>query len=454
MLDELLNKSYYYLLGCFDNNYDKNKFMIMWNDHRPFILSPEVRENYSIIQNAIRKFAELLEKALDSIDQNKQKLLSIVEKNEAKPGMMLKEKRFIFREVEKHFIKYQQLYITLKKEKTDANNTNSICSANLQRSTRKDSNPLNLWFKIAGIIDEDQFKASWVKTYAFDSFPWKNIKFKLWNQKECYDEYTSAITSQNDFIENVLSVDKIKEIYKTFSHSERGKVLSKLRGKVAIMNAKPKIKSIETKNIDSMDTEETIHSDKFNSQPTSQNIKRTKRSRKPATVKKRSNRLISENIENSVKDEDLEESHAKESNKTPYDFDKPNFKEIYNLKDNQIVSKNTKKRERKRLGKIANKNANIAIEVGEFKENEEETKILKSNYDPELRMEVIQEIPSFVKSEDSEVFPELSQKALSEFWYCKGKRYGILKVTWSEGIEKWENKGVFHKNWVKKFKSI
>ena len=441
------------MLGSFDSNYDKNKFMIMCNQHRPFILSPDVRENYSIIQNSVRKFAEILEKALEAIDLNKQKLLSIVEKNETKPSMTLKEKRFIFREVEKQFIKYQLLFINLKKEKCDWTDKDAINIQSLLKSGRRDSRSFSIWFKIDGIVDENQFKTSWVKTYSFTLFPWKNIKFKLWNQIECYNEYTNTITSQNDFIENVLSIDKIRDIYRKFSLTERWKLLSKLRGKVAVTNSKYKIRSIETKNIDSMDTEETLHSEKFNSQPTNQKHNRAKRHRKPATVKKRDAMLIKED-DNSWESEAQIEELKKEVQKDPFSFEKPNFKEIYNLKENKIFSNNTKKREKKRLGKVANKSLKFSSELNNLQPKEEALISNKSVYDAELKMEVIQEIPSNIKSEDSEIIHELQSNPINDFCYWKCKRYGVLKVYWSEGTEKWENKGVFHKNWVKKFKSI
>lgn len=158
--------------------------MVMCNDHRPLILCSEVRQDFSIIQSSVLRFIDALEKAVDAVETNRQKMAAIAENRETKPPMTLKEKRAVYRQIEKVFIKYQQLFVTIKIRKIDKYEKNVSIRHHREPPSRRQSVSPASWYRVEGIVDDNQFKVGWTQTFNFDKFPWKYIKFKLWDQKE------------------------------------------------------------------------------------------------------------------------------------------------------------------------------------------------------------------------------------------------------------------------------
>ena len=248
--------------------------MVLCEEHKPMTLAPGIRGSFSLIQSSIRRFLEHLEKALSIAEKNKERTLALLEKDGEKPLMTLKDRRVIYKIIEQYLVTYQSLFVNLQLQKCKSDDENVIIERdeNLLQIKNRTKHVDSTSYKIKSIVDEDKFKTGWAITFNKERFPWKNIKFKIWNQEEWYEQYERNITNQEDFVEYVLSTDQIKDLYKEFAKSYLGKQQNRtfLRVREKKSKEKPVDPEPEPKGLEYMDTEETINSERFNSQPSPQ----------------------------------------------------------------------------------------------------------------------------------------------------------------------------------------
>ena len=102
-----INNQYYFSLGGYDWNYDKTRFYVLWKEHKPFLLAPETKENFITIHHTVKRFIDHLDKALTSIDTFHEKSLNTMITTKRKPKMNLRDRKFIFHQVEQIYLKSQ-----------------------------------------------------------------------------------------------------------------------------------------------------------------------------------------------------------------------------------------------------------------------------------------------------------------------------------------------------------
>jgi len=179
--------------------------------------------------------------------------------------MAHKDRKCMFKKVEKLFIKYQSLFIDIKLQVCDSDDARIILERdenNLQIKTRTKTIE-STSYKIKEITNDDKFKVSWGLVHNQNLFPWHLVRYKFWKSNECFQEYISAIKDQEEFVAEVLSSAELREIYIKFCKSKIGK----FQNQTFLKHLEQKEKYKEQRNSDFMDTEDTAFTERMNSQP-------------------------------------------------------------------------------------------------------------------------------------------------------------------------------------------